>query len=39
MTEEVQMAIDEAKEQMDKALSHLESELRKIRAGKAHRRC
>jgi len=36
MTEEVQMAIDEAKEQMDKALSHLESELRKIRAGKAH---
>lgn len=36
MTEEVQMAIDEAQEQMDKALSHLESELRKIRAGKAH---
>ena len=36
MNEEVQMAIDEAKEQMEKALTHLDSELRKIRAGKAH---
>jgi ribosome recycling factor len=36
MTEEINMAMDEAKEQMDKALVHLEQELRKIRAGKAH---
>lgn len=36
MTEEIQMIFDEAKQQMDKAISHLESELQKIRAGKAH---
>ncbi len=30
------MALDEAKDQMDKALVHLDQELRKIRAGKAH---
>lgn len=36
MSEEVQMALDEAKEQMTQAIQHLESELQKIRAGKAH---
>lgn len=36
MTEEVQMAKDEARENMDKAISHLESELQKVRAGKAN---
>ncbi|MGB1039601.1 MAG: ribosome recycling factor [Flavobacteriales bacterium] len=35
MTEEIQMALDEAKGQMDQAISHLASELAKIRAGKA----
>jgi ribosome recycling factor len=35
MNEEVQFIIDEANEQMEKALSHLESELVKVRAGKA----
>tara|TARA_R110001592_G_scaffold307299_2_gene580800 strand:- start:330466 stop:331026 length:561 start_codon:yes stop_codon:yes gene_type:complete len=34
--EELQMIFDEAKASMDKALSHLESELMKIRAGKAN---
>lgn len=34
--EELQMIIDEAKASMDKALTHLESELMKIRAGKAN---
>lgn len=36
MIEEVKMALDEAQENMDKALAHLEVELGKIRAGKAH---
>ncbi|MDB4088878.1 ribosome recycling factor [Flavobacteriales bacterium] len=36
MTEEIQMGIDEAKDQMNQALSHLNSELTKIRAGKAN---
>ncbi|HCY46095.1 MAG TPA: ribosome recycling factor, partial [Flavobacteriales bacterium] len=36
MNEELQMAFDEAKELMDKAISHLNSELTKIRAGKAN---
>lgn len=36
MTEELQMIFDEVKEQMAKAISHLETELQKIRAGKAH---
>jgi ribosome recycling factor len=36
MTEELQMIFDEAKAQMDKAIAHLEFELNKIRAGKAH---
>ncbi|MBI1267587.1 MAG: ribosome recycling factor [Cryomorphaceae bacterium] len=36
MTEEIQMALDEAKDQMNKAMAHLEFELNKIRAGKAH---
>jgi ribosome recycling factor len=36
MNEEVEMAMDEAKEQMDKALERLQGELRKVRAGKAH---
>ena len=35
MTEEVQMALDEAKASNDKAISHLISELEKVRAGKA----
>lgn len=36
MTEEVNMALAEAEEQMNGAIKHLESELVKIRAGKAH---
>ena len=36
MTEEIQMGIDEAKDQMSQAISHLNSELLKIRAGKAN---
>ena len=36
MTEDIQMAIDEAKSSNQKAIEHLESELRKIRAGKAN---
>ncbi len=36
MTEDIQMAYDEAKEGMEKAISHLESELTKIRAGRAN---
>lgn len=36
MSEEVQMIMDMAKEAMDKAISHLEAELQKIRAGKAN---
>ncbi len=35
MSEEVLFCIDSAKEQMDKVIKHLESELLKIRAGKA----
>lgn len=35
MSEEVVFCIDSAKEQMDKVIKHLESELLKIRAGKA----
>lgn len=35
MTEEVDLIIDDAKETMQKAITHLESELAKIRAGKA----
>ncbi|MCB0478598.1 MAG: ribosome recycling factor [Crocinitomicaceae bacterium] len=35
MTEEVQMALDEAKASNEKAIQHLISELEKIRAGKA----
>jgi ribosome recycling factor len=35
MTDELLMIIDESEEAMDKAISHLESELLKIRAGKA----
>lgn len=35
MDEEVKFAKDNAKEQMDAALKHLEAELQKIRAGKA----
>lgn len=35
MTEEVDLIIDDAKETMQKAIAHLESELSKIRAGKA----
>lgn len=35
MTEEVQFIIDSMKEQMEKAISHLEVELAKIRAGRA----
>ena len=36
MNEEVKMYMDEAKEQMQNALVHLENELAKIRAGKAN---
>jgi ribosome recycling factor len=35
MSEEVQLYIDDAKDKMDKALTHLENELVKVRAGKA----
>lgn len=35
MSEEVELYMDDAKERMDKALKHLESELQKVRAGKA----
>jgi len=35
MTEEVKMVLDETKAGMEKAVSHLETELQKIRAGKA----
>ena len=38
MTEEVEFVIDEAKERMDKAISHLEIELGSLRAGKANPR-
>jgi len=36
MTEEVQMYLDDCKESMQKAIEHLESELTKVRAGKAN---
>lgn len=36
MTEELQLIFDETQEQMDRAIEHLEKELQKIRAGKAH---
>lgn len=36
MTEEIQMALDEAKEGMENAIEHLESNLSKIRAGRAN---
>lgn len=36
MTEEIQFALSTARESMDKAIAHMESELTKIRAGKAH---
>jgi ribosome recycling factor len=35
MNEEIQFILDEAKERMDNALTHLEAELVKVRAGKA----
>lgn len=35
MNEDIQFILDEATEQMDKAVTHLEAELVKIRAGKA----
>lgn len=35
MSEEVEMIMEDAREQMDKAISHLKQELTKIRAGKA----
>ncbi|MCE3278778.1 MAG: ribosome recycling factor [Bacteroidetes bacterium] len=35
MNEDIQFVLDNAKEQMDKAVTHLESELVKVRAGKA----
>ena len=35
MNEEIKMALDDAKEKMDKAIGRLEGELSKIRAGKA----
>ena len=35
MSEEVKFIIDETKDQMDKTITHLESELGKVRAGKA----
>ena len=36
MDENIQMYLDDARERMEKALSHLEEELTKIRAGKAN---
>src|SRR3954468_24528591 len=36
MSEELEMILDDTKDQMTKAVSHLESELVKIRAGKAN---
>ncbi|MBM71235.1 MAG: ribosome recycling factor [Crocinitomicaceae bacterium] len=36
MHEAIDMALEEAKEQMEKALERLSGELRKVRAGKAH---
>ena len=36
MSEEIEMALDVAREAMDKAIKHMESELTKVRAGKAH---
>ena len=36
MNEEIQMALDDAKDKMQKAIARLEGELNKIRAGKAH---
>lgn len=36
MHEAVDMALEEAKEQMEKAIERLNSELKKVRAGKAH---
>jgi ribosome recycling factor len=35
MTEDIEFILDSTKEQMEKAVSHLESELIKVRAGKA----
>ncbi|MFL5765900.1 MAG: ribosome recycling factor [Bacteroidia bacterium] len=35
MNEEIQFVLDNAKEQMEKAVTHLEAELVKVRAGKA----
>ena len=36
MNEAIDIALEEAKDQMDKALDRLSGELRKVRAGKAH---
>lgn len=36
MTEEIQMYLDEAEDNMKKAVSHVVEEFKKIRAGKAH---
>ena len=36
MNEEMQMILDDARDQMEKAISHLENELAKIRAGRAN---
>jgi len=36
MNEEIQLIFDMTKERMDKAIEHLDSELRRIRAGKAN---
>ncbi len=36
MSEEVEMYLEEAKENMEKAIDHLEAELSKLRAGKAN---
>jgi ribosome recycling factor len=36
MTEDIKFVLDAAKEQMEKAVSHLEAELVKVRAGKAN---
>jgi ribosome recycling factor len=35
MTEEIKLTLDDAREQMDTAVEHLEAEMSKIRAGKA----
>ncbi|MGH2644077.1 MAG: ribosome recycling factor, partial [Chitinophagaceae bacterium] len=36
MNEDLQLILEDAKEQMEKAIAHLEGELAKVRAGRAN---